>query len=286
MKKTVLVLEDDENKRKDLERELTYHNYTVYPVDCIESATKIIQAEEIDFALIDLRLNFKDDYGGKTMIKILNKQKPRTKIIIVTGYELTDELRKELSDVEYFGFVSRTDAQNYLKLVIKTLKEAQERAEPKKCFVIMPFSSTKSCTSAQWEHIFDNIIKPAVERAGFNYICEKSKLRIGHIIIDILDNLNAADVVIADLTDWNPNVFYELGVRHALRDSTVLITQSIKKAPFDLRPYAMIEYDWTTDDGKKQFFKDIHDVFQEIEKGGKNVSSPVRDYLKLIPVPD
>jgi len=287
MKKTVLVLDDDLRKRQALKHELEYYDYTVYPADSIDSATEIIRAkEDVDFALIDLTLDYKEIYGGKAMIKKLNRLKPRTKIIIVTGYELTDELEKELSDVKYFRFVSRTETQNYLTLVIKALKDAEEQPEQKKCFVIMPFSKTKSCSTAQWENIFKTMIKPAVEESGFNYICEKTDLRIGNIIIDILDNLNTADVVIADLTDWNPNVFYELGVRHALRDSTILIAQSIQKAPFDLRPYAIIEYDWTTEDTKKQFFKDIKKALQSIEKGGKNISSPVRDYLKLIPSPN
>jgi nucleoside 2-deoxyribosyltransferase len=95
--------------------------------------------------------------------------------------------------------------------------------------------------------------------------------------------LNRADVVIADLTDKNPNVFYELGVRHALRNATVLITQNMDHVPFDLRHYATLEYEWTTKKGKEDFKNKIKRVLDEIERDPDNVNvmSPVREYLEL-----
>jgi len=82
----------------------------------------------------------------------------------------------------------------------------------KKCFVIMPFSKTESCSQQTWTKIYEEMIKPAITGSKLGFTCERAKPRTGNLIRDILTKLNVADVVIADLTDRNPNVFYELGV--------------------------------------------------------------------------
>ena len=81
----------------------------------------------------------------------------------------------------------------------------------------------------------------------------------------------------------NPNGFYEIGVRHALRDKTIIITQRIDDIPFDLRQYSVIEYSWKTKNGKDDFQKKLHRVLTAIEKDtdGKITSSPIREYLSL-----
>lgn len=147
----------------------------------------------------------------------------------------------------------------------------------------MPFSSTKSCKQEQWDEIFENMITPAVESSPYHYKCFKACLAMGNVVKDILENLNISDVVIADLTDRNPNVFYELGVRHALGNATILITQNIEDVPFDLRHYALVEYDWTTRNGRDEFKKTINDTLDYIEKNpeGSKLMSPVLEYLKL-----
>ena len=105
----------------------------------------------------------------------------------------------------------------------------------KKCFVIMPVSLTKSCTEDEWTGIFEHMIKPAITGSKLGFECERAKPRTGNFIRDILDGLNRADVVIADLTDRNPNVCYELGIRHTLKNRTILIAQNIDNVPSDLQ---------------------------------------------------
>lgn len=96
---------------------------------------------------------------------------------------------------------------------------------PRTCFVIMPFSSTESCTEDEWDWIFENMFKPAVEGAGLEYECRRSVATRGNLVASILQDLDDAYVVLADLTDHNANVFYELGVRHSLRDRSILVAQ-------------------------------------------------------------
>ena len=150
--------------------------------------------------------------------------------------------------------------------------------QKKKCFVIMPVSKTKSCTANEWTGIFNQMIRPAVTGSKLGFTCERSKSRTGNLIKDILNELNKADVVIADLTDTNPNVFYELGVRHTLRNRTILIAQDMKYVPSDLTSYWVVTY-------KKgiaglQDFKDrMRDILREMLKNPEKPDNPVADFL-------
>lgn len=147
------------------------------------------------------------------------------------------------------------------------------------CFVIMPFSATKSCSEDEWFDIFENVIKPAVEESGFDFICRRSVATRGNIIKDILNDLNDADVVIADLTDQNPNVMYELGVRHVLATKTILIAQTRNDIPFDLRPYANHVYKWTTQKDKSEFKAKMSELLADIVKRPERNDNPVVDFL-------
>ena len=149
----------------------------------------------------------------------------------------------------------------------------------KRCFVIMPFSRTKSCTKQGWTGIFKGIVKPAVEGSGLGYECERSVAERQNIIKGILEALNKANVVIADLTDNNPNVFYELGVRHTLTNRTILIAQGEKHIPFDLRLYPTTFYSKSLTN-IEEFKDNIKKKLEDIEKNPERSDNPVADFLK------
>jgi len=113
------------------------------------------------------------------------------------------------------------------------------------CFVIMPFGNPKvDPTRAQkLDAIYSQWIKPTVESisltglANDTIACHRAdkEERPGEIISHIIENLTTSDIVIADLSGRNPNVFYELGVRQAVRSNTILILEDLDDIPFDLR---------------------------------------------------
>src|SRR6266446_5368729 len=121
-----------------------------------------------------------------------------------------------------------------------------KRAE--KCFVIMPFSDTRHgegiiTSKAQWDHIYEAWIKRAVAAyRRLKFKCERSPAIPGNFVRGIIADLSEAFLVIADLTGSKPNVFYELGIRHALRTGTILITQELRSLPSDLKGYYAFEY--------------------------------------------
>lgn len=284
MATSILILDDEEEKRIDLCKHLKNQGYDVYPADTIEVAEKFIRAQEFDFAIIDLKIDYSSDYGGIKVIKYINKVQPKTKAIVLSAYEneKDSEVEKQLENVKYYGYISKGGEENYISAVIDKLNMLKVIPPKKKCFVIMPFSSTKNCTEEQWIDIFENTIKPAVDESGFDYECFRASLVIGNIIRDIFDNLYTADVVIADLTDRNANVFYELGVRHALRNATILIAQDFEHIPFDLKTNATLIYDWKTKSGREEFKQKIKKALSVVEADphGVNVASPIITYKR------
>jgi hypothetical protein len=104
---------------------------------------------------------------------------------------------------------------------------------------------------------------------------------VGGIMQNVVKNLNEADLVIADLTDRNANVFYEVGIRHTLNTPIILICQNLKEVPFDLVNYKCIEYNRMLA-GAERLKKDIKQAIAEIENSKVKINySPVGEYFKL-----
>ena len=255
MKMTVLILDDEPEKRKDLSKYLKKEGYEVCTAKTIEDTNKIIQLEKIDFAVIDLKIDYSSDYGGIKAIENINKLQPRAKTIVLSAYAINSEIEDQLKKVTINGFIPKGGEQNYIKAVISEIDKLKAMPPRRRCFVIMPFSSSNSCSEEQWTDIFENMIKPSVEESGFQYDCSRANLVIGNIIRDFLDNLNKADVVIADLTDKNPNVFYEAGLLKGLGKPVILLKKhgDEGKTPFDVFSDYRIEYDLLKRAGKTKF---------------------------------
>lgn len=147
----------------------------------------------------------------------------------------------------------------------------------KNVFVIMPFSPAKTCTEAEWAQIYETIFRPAIEECG--YLCERTRPETGSLIRTIIEKLKNSTIVLADLTDRNPNVLYELGVRHSISKRTIMVAQSIDDIPSDLRGFWTITYgtrQWEVD----KFRSDIKRIISEIGEHPDRSDSPVSDYLE------
>ena len=152
----------------------------------------------------------------------------------------------------------------------------------KRCFVIMPFSETSSTDEQKWAEIFEHIIKPAIEESGVGYECKRYGFGRANIVKDILEEINRAQVLIADLTDNNPNVLWELGVRHTLSKRTILIAQDKKFLPSDLKDYPIVLYKYKQTPAEVDKFKDdIKRKLEDIETDPEKPDSPVADFLQL-----
>lgn len=113
--------------------------------------------------------------------------------------------------------------------------------DKKKCFVIMPFSKTTELhTETYWTTFFD-IIQDAMEEQG--YSCFRSEVGPYKLFSNIVTNIESSDIVVAVLTDFNANVWYELGIRHTLKSGTIMLLQKGQKPPFDISDFGIIFYE-------------------------------------------
>ena len=105
------------------------------------------------------------------------------------------------------------------------------------CFVMMPFANP---IGSYYEKIYD----PAIKKAGLTPVRADNEIfGTGKIMDQIWSGINAARVLVAELTTRNPNVFYELGLAHALRKPVVLVAGAEEDVPFDLKHIRVIYYE-------------------------------------------
>lgn len=114
------------------------------------------------------------------------------------------------------------------------------------CFVIMGFGKKTDFSTGKTldlDKTYKNIIQPAVESAGFECIRADEIQDSGIIDRSMYALLMHADLVIADISTFNPNAIYELGIRHAVRPfSTIVIKEEDGKIPFDLDHTRIFHY--------------------------------------------
>ncbi len=180
-----------------------------------------------------------------------------------------------------------------------TKKKAKTISKELRCFIIMPFTKAEykdstgtdiKLTKSKLKHIYEKLIQKAVnayskKNVKFVSVYRYEKRR-GNFVKGIINDLDNADLVIADLTGLNPNVFYELGIRHTLKVGTIMLTQSLASLPADLRSYVAFEYKYPQesdafDEYYPLFEKELHthiDEYLEDYKTGEP-DNPVRDFI-------
>lgn len=141
----------------------------------------------------------------------------------------------------------------------KKLSKSASISASDTCFVMMPFASPLG-------EYFSKIYEPAIEKAGLKAVrADDDIFGTGKIIDQIWNGINSAKVLIAELTSRNPNVYYELGLAHALKKPVVLVCSNEQDVPFDLKHIRVIYYD-------------MHDPFwgiKLIEKVAENILSAI-----------
>jgi hypothetical protein len=156
-----------------------------------------------------------------------------------------------------------------------------------RCFVIMPFGDPQADPeqARKLDQIYTNWIKPAVESVEIpgspgRVVCHRAdkEMRPGDAIAHIIEQLVDSEIVIADLTGRRPNVFYELGVRHAVNNNTILIAEDAEDVPFDLRGLRTIIYRYDPESMLK-LRDSLSSMIRNILVDGGRIDNPVRTFL-------
>ena len=115
----------------------------------------------------------------------------------------------------------------------------------RKCFVVSPIGDDGSDIRKNADQLFNHIIKPVCEQCGFCAIRIDHKNTPDSITQDILDSLDRYELVIADLTGQNPNVFFEIGYRASTGKPVIHLKRRGEKIPFDVSSIRTFDYDLT-----------------------------------------
>ena len=117
-------------------------------------------------------------------------------------------------------------------------------------FVVMPFGKKKGGDGSLYDFnaIYNDLIRPTLESAGFESFRADESTTSGDILTDMFQELLLADLVLADMSIDNANVFYELGIRHAFRKRGVVHIQAGRSyMPFDIFNVRTIPYHITAE---------------------------------------
>jgi hypothetical protein len=149
----------------------------------------------------------------------------------------TDEVQLEEGIRE---FIIQTDAQmkrlptDDFVFGYPITEKPRQKGELRPCFIAMP--------TKDWLPMVQSTIELAAK--GFKCMLSVDNAAPGDIMNQVWRDIRRSDVIIADLTEQNPNVFYEMGLAHALGKTIIMIKQKDAFAvPFDVSNYKYYEYD-------------------------------------------
>lgn len=143
-----------------------------------------------------------------------------------------------------------------------------ESTTKKKCFIITPIGDDTDPIRRHIEGIIDAAITPALGDE-FDIIVAHRMAKSGSITKQIINEINQADLVIANLTDRNPNVMYELAIRHCLGTPTIMIAEKKTQLPSDIISERTIFYH-NDAKGVLELTEELKTRIKEIDYATKN----------------
>jgi len=123
-----------------------------------------------------------------------------------------------------------------------------------------------------YDRYYKNIYVPAIEAAGFIPLRGDTVFRAGAVMEDVWTATQTSSVVLADVTGRNPNVFYELGLAHALGKPVVIISNNREDIPFDIQHLRYIDYDKDDESWGQTLQLRIREALEQRDGDAKGVS--------------
>jgi hypothetical protein len=137
----------------------------------------------------------------------------------------------------------------------------------------MPFAD-------RFTEVYEQVYRPCCEAAGVRCWRVDEVAGPGSITTDIINGILESEFLIADLTTQNPNVFYELGIAHALAKDVILTCQTIEDVPFDVRSSRVLVYSQTIR-GAAVLKDGLLRAIKAVDSDSQRATNPVQDALRL-----
>ena len=149
------------------------------------------------------------------------------------------------------------------------------------CFVIAPIGEPESETRRRSDQILRHIIRPAVESRGYKAIRADDISEPGIITSQVIQHVVDDPLVVADLTERNPNVFYELAVRHAIRKPFIQIINRGESIPFDVAATRTVFVDHHDLDNVETAKTEIKEQIIALDSDSSTLETPISVSLDL-----
>ena len=149
------------------------------------------------------------------------------------------------------------------------------------CFVIAPIGEPESETRKRSDQVLKHVIGPAASACGYKAIRADHISEPGMITSQVIQHIVDDPLVIADLTERNPNVFYELAIRHAIRKPLVQIIKKGESLPFDVAGTRTIHVDHRDLDSVEDAKREIAAQISSLERDSSNIETPISVSLDL-----
>lgn len=136
----------------------------------------------------------------------------------------------------------------------------------KKCFLIAPIGELGSTTRRRSDMVLKYVLYPPLHECGYEIIRTDEISNPGVITTQVLNHLAEDELVIADLTSHNPNVFYEVGIRHATGKPIIHIIEAGEQIPFDVAAFRTIVLDHRDLESVEEAKRTITRAIQAVER--------------------
>jgi hypothetical protein len=150
------------------------------------------------------------------------------------------------------------------------------------CFVLMPISDADGYEKSHFERVYKHLITPACEKSGYQPVRADDVFKTNYIIVDILRKIIDSEMVLCDISNKNPNVLYELGIRQAFNKPVVLIKDFKTEKIFDIQGLRYTEYDHNL--RIDMVNKNIEEIAKNILETSKMKAGEINSLIQLLSI--
>jgi len=195
--------------------------------------------------------------------------------------------RNNISDYtegQFAGSINTLLRNNSIRKIDRGIYSMKKRSEDmKKCFVVCPVGEENSETRCNADKIFKYIITPVCEACEFYPVRADQLNDANSITQTIIESLDNADLVIADISGHNPNVFYEMGYRARTKKPLIHLKKRGETLPFDITAIRTLEYDLTDLDSVEEIKERLKRTIESFNFSENSITPAPEDASENIP---
>jgi hypothetical protein len=153
-----------------------------------------------------------------------------------------------------------------------------------RCFVVGPIGDDGSDIRIRSDQVLRHVVQPVTEDKGYEVVRGDELGVPGSITAQTLQEIATADLVIADLSGHNPNVFYELALRHALNRPVIQMIARGERIPFDVGQTRTIQFNYQDLDDVERCKQELEKQIDNVRKDPEITGSPIATVLGAIEI--